>query len=162
MTTNKNAGEIVKQQLIEFLTKASAHVTFEDAVKNMSIENAGAKPENLPYSIWQLVEHIRIAQWDILEFSRNPNHISPKWPDEYWPKEASVSDKTAWERSLQQIEKDKEAFIQLLNDPSSDLYTPFPHGDGQNLLREALLIADHTSYHTGEILAIRRLLNDWG
>ncbi len=155
------ADTVIKKQLTELLTKAIAHATFEEAVENIEIKNVGIKPNNLPYSIWQLVEHIRITQRDILEFSRNSNHQSPKWPDEYWPKKEEPVDKAAWDKSLKQIEDEKDEFIKLINDPSADLYTPFPHGDGQNLLKEALLIADHTSYHVGEIIVLRRLLDDW-
>lgn len=121
----------------------------------------GGKPDKLPYSIWQLVDHIRIAQWDILEFSRNPHHESPQWPAGYWSKELAPADEAAWQQALDQIRQDRDAFVALLHDPQSNLYTPFAHGDGQNLLREALLIADHTAYHVGEIIIIRRLLDAW-
>lgn len=161
MSTNNHSDKIIKDQLTQLLTKAHAHATLDEALENISTEDAGKKPNDLPYSIWKLVEHIRITQWDILEFSRNPNHQSPNWPDDYWPKEDAPADENAWKNALQQIKNDSNEFIALLNEPESDLYTPFPHGNGQNLLREAMLIADHTSYHTGQIIAIRRLLNDW-
>jgi hypothetical protein len=161
MPKNTSADTVIKKQLTELLTIAIAHATFEDAVENLALNIVGIKPNNLPYSIWQLVEHIRITQWDILEFSRNPGHESPKWPDEYWPKKDEPDDKAAWDKSLKQIEDEKDEFIKLINDPAADLYTPFKHGDGQNLLREALLIADHTSYHVGEIIVLRRLLDVW-
>ncbi|ASZ13640.1 DinB family protein [Chitinophaga pendula] len=147
--------------LIQLLSKGNAHVTFEEAVNDLPAHLRGIQPEGLPYSIWQLVEHIRITQWDILEFSRDPAHVSPAWPDEYWPAETTPATKQDWEHSLEQIKKDRNAFIALIKDPSTDLYTPFPHGDGQHLLREAVLIADHTAYHTGQIILVRRLLKAW-
>lgn len=157
----KDSGEpILRKQLIEFLTKGNAHITFTEAVKNLPIEMIGLKPAHLPYSIWQIVEHIRIAQRDILEFCTKHDYKASAWPDDYWPKEIAPEIEAAWHRSLQQINQDLNEFIALINDPGSDLYTPFAHGDGQNLLREAMLIADHTSYHTGEIIVIRRLLGE--
>lgn len=153
--------DAVVKALKELLSGGHAHVSFEDAVKQLPANLQGVVPENMPYSIWQLVEHIRITQSDILEFSRDPEYQSPDWPAGYWPKETAPADATAWKHSLEQIRQDRNAFISLLEAPDADLYTPFPHGDGQHLLREAMLIADHTSYHTGEIVVIRRLLNAW-
>lgn len=147
--------------LKELLAGGHAHVTFEDAVKQLPEELQGATPPGMPYSIWQLVEHIRITQWDILEFSRNEKHQSPDWPSGYWPKEKAPADAAAWKHSLGQIRQDLKAFISLLEQPDADLYAPFPWGEGQHLLREAMLIADHTSYHTGEIIVLRRMLKAW-
>lgn len=149
------------KQLIDLLTKGNAHVTFEKAVENVSFKNIGVKPHNLPYTIWMLVEHLRIAQADILDFSINPNYKELNWPDEYWPKNESPKDEDEWKNCLDQILSDREQFINLLNRPDIDLFKSFGHGNGQNLLREALLIADHNSYHIGEIVLIRKLLNDW-
>lgn len=151
----------VIKQLADFITKGNAHVTFDEAVENVSFENIGIKPNNLPYSIWMLTEHIRIAQADILDFSMNSSYKELKWPDQYWPIVAMPENEMVWQKCLDQIAHDRNQFINLLNQPGVDLFTPFPHGNGQNLLREALLIADHNSYHTGEIVTIRRLLNDW-
>jgi hypothetical protein len=156
-----SANQEVRKQLLQLLKGGNAHQPFEEAVKDLPASLRGVKPEKLPYSIWQLVEHIRIAQWDILEFSRDPDHESPDWPEGYWPKELAPADDAAWEQSLAQIQEDQEAFVALLNAPNADLYAPFPHGDGQNLLREALLIGAHNSYHTGEIILVRRLLDAW-
>lgn len=149
------------RQLADLLTNGNAHVTFEQAVKNISFKYIGIKPNDLPYSIWMLAEHIRITQADILNFSVNSNYEELKWPDEYWPKDAMPKDESEWQKCLDRILHDRDKFVDLLNHPNVDLFTPFPHGNGQNLLREALLIADHNSYHTGEIVLIRRLLNDW-
>jgi uncharacterized damage-inducible protein DinB len=152
---------ILRNQLITLLEKSDAHQPLDAAIKNLPAELRGVKPENLPYSIWQLIDHIRAVQWDILEFSRNADYQSPPWPEGYWTKQVQPSDNNAWQQALDQIQQDRDTFIALLADPQLDLFQPFAHGDGQNLLREALLIADHTAYHVGEIIIIRRLLNAW-
>ncbi|MBW8687463.1 DinB family protein [Chitinophaga rhizophila] len=161
MATDRTHDKEVIKTLEQLLTKGNAHATFDDAVKDLPADKRGIVPEGVPYSIWQLVEHIRITQWDILEFSRDAKHTSPQWPEGYWPKETAPADDATWKNSLAQIKSDLQEFIALLKAPDADLYTPFAHGDGQHLFREALLIADHTSYHTGEIIVIRRLLKAW-
>lgn len=153
-------NQIVKQ-LVSLIAEGNAHVTFEDSVKDIPFEKLGKKPASLPYSIWMLVEHIRIAQADILDFSINPGYKTLKWPDEYWPTEQAPKDENECQNSLEQIRRDRDEFIALLHKPGVDLFSPFAHGEGQNLLREALLIADHNSYHTGQIILVRRLLDEW-
>lgn len=155
----KNDNQPLIAELEKLLRGGTAHVGFEDAIADLPASLLGETPENLPYSIWQLVEHIRIAQADMLDFSRNPHYKALNWPDDYWPEETAPKDKAEYEHSVQAIQDDLEAFIQLLQE--GDLYTPFPHGEGQTLLREALQIADHTAYHVAEIVVIRRLLNVW-
>ncbi|MBE9584194.1 DinB family protein [Mucilaginibacter sp. JRF] len=147
-------------ELTNFLTGKGAHVSFAEAVDGLPANLRGVKADNMPYSIWQLVEHIRIAQWDMLEFSRDANHQSPNWPEGYWPDEAAPESDEAWNASLKKIESDLQEFIALLKS-AKDIYAPFAHGTGQNLLREALQIGDHNAYHTGEILAVRRVLGAW-
>lgn len=154
-------NDAVRKQLIALLTGSNAHQSFDDAVNDLPAELRGVKPDKLPYSIWQLVDHIRRAQWDILAFSRDATHESPPWPSGYWTEEVAPADESAWRQALEQIRSDRDAFVSLLNDPTRDLYSSFEHGDGQNLLREAMLIADHNAYHIGEIIIIRRLLNAW-
>ncbi len=151
----------VRKQLTALLLGSNAHQSFDDAVEDLPAALRGEVPDKLPYSIWQLVDHIRIAQWDILAFSRDQNHQSPSWPSGYWTKDVAPADDAAWEQALAQIRQDRDAFVALLHDEHHDLYAPFAHGDGQNLLREALLIADHNAYHVGEIIIIRRLLGAW-
>jgi len=151
----------IVEELINLIGKGNAHASFEDAVADIALENIHKVPENLPYNIWQLAEHIRIAQWDILEFCKGPNHESPKWPDEYWPAADETVGTEKWEATLKAIKKDREEFFALLRDEKNDLKLPFDYGDGQTLFREALLIADHNAYHVGEIIIIRRLLKDW-
>ena len=152
--------ELVKQ-LSDLILKGHAHASLDDALDNVPAKIRGVVPDKLPYSIWQLAEHIRLAQWDILDFSRNPNYKEMKWPDDYWPKKKAPKDAAEWEKTIKQIKKDRKEFIALLENEEADLYTPFAHGSGQNLLREALLIADHNSNHVGEIIVIRRLLGAW-
>lgn len=151
--------ELLTEELKKLLISGGAHVSVKDAIADIPFELLGERPYGLPYSIWRLVEHIRIAQWDMLEFSKDGNHKSPKWPDEYWPKENAPADKNSWDKTVKQIDDDLKAFIELVE--QRDLYEPIPHGSGQNILREALQIADHNAYHTAEIIVIRRLLGIW-
>jgi hypothetical protein len=160
MAEMKNEKNNLVKELISLLTKGNAHLTFHDAVKNIPFVDLGKVPGNLPYSIWQITEHIRIAQKDILDFSANNNYKELDWPDDYWPKETAPKAETEWKRSLKQIEDDLNEFIGLLNS-TEDLFKSFDHGNGQSLAREAMLIADHNSYHVGEIIVIRRLLGNW-
>lgn len=149
----------ITNEVTKLLQGGSAHAGFEKAIVDLPAELRGIKPQGLPYSIWQLVEHIRIAQWDMLEFSKDGNHQSPKWPDDYWPKQAEPANDEAWNSSIKQIENNLKEFIELIQ--SEDLYERIPHGNGQTLLREALQIADHITYHIAEIIIIRRLLGAW-
>ena len=151
--------EILIAELKKLLNGGSAHVSLKDAVTGLPFELLGEKPEKLPYSIWQLVEHIRIAQWDMLEFSKDSNHKSPKWPDEYWVTALAPASEGKWLESLDQIDHNLNEFITLIE--SEDLFAQIPHGNGQNILREALQIADHNAYHVAEIVIIRRLLGAW-
>lgn len=154
-----NENKVIIDEVVKLLQGGSAHIGLKDALNKLPAKLRGTKPDNLPYSIWQLVEHIRIAQWDMLQFCIDANHQSPKWPDNFWPKETSPENDDAWEKSLQQIDSDLDKFIKLVK--TEDIYKELPHGDGQNILREALQIADHTAYHISEIVVIRRLLKDY-
>ncbi|MVN75078.1 DinB family protein [Hymenobacter sp. HMF4947] len=146
-------------ELTQLLAGGNAHATFEQACADLPAPLRNQAVPEVPYTIWQLVEHVRIAQWDIVEFCLNPAHKSPKWPDGYWSK--SAVDEAGWQATLAQIAHDQQRFIQLLEAPTTDLFAPLPHGDGQNIFREALLIGDHAAYHTGEIILVRRLLHAW-
>jgi hypothetical protein len=151
----------LREQLINLLTKGNAHVTFDDAVKNLPVELRGKRPKGLEHSPWQLLEHLRIAQWDILEFSRDAQHKSPEWPSGYWPVKPAPPDEKAWDKSLRAFRKDLKAMCALVEDESADLYAKIPHGDGQTLLREALLVADHNAYHVGQLVLVRKALGAW-
>jgi len=154
-----NKDKTIISELTKLLLGGNAHISLQDALKGLRPELRGAKPAHVPYSIWQLVEHIRIAQWDMLQFCRDAEHKELKWPDDYWPHEAAPANEDVWKGSLQQINDDLEEFIELME--HADIYQPLPHGQGQSVLREALQIADHNAYHIGEILALRRMLGDW-
>ena len=153
----------LRKQILYLLHGGHAHATFDDAVKDFSVKHRGTVPPNLPYSAWQLLEHLRISQRDILQFSAPPTggYHPLQWPDEYWPKSAEPPSGHAWDASIATIRKDLELFEALITKPDSDLFKTFRWGDGQNLLREALLIADHTAYHLGELVVLRRLLGIW-
>lgn len=152
---------IIRQHLVELLQGGSAHTTLDDALKSLPQNLRGAKTDLIPYSVWELVEHMRIAQWDIVEFSRNSSHVSPDWPEGYWPSESAPKNENIWNASLDAIQRDLQDMSDLIRDPKSDLFKPFPYGTGQTLMREAMLLADHNSYHLGQIVLIRKLLGAW-
>jgi hypothetical protein len=148
----------LRLHLVNLLTKAEAHVELESSLKDFPRDLRGQKPEGAPYTPWQLLEHIRIAQWDILEFSKDAKHQSPKWPEGYWPETEAPPDDKAWDKSVKQVLADLKAMSDLLSDVKNDLFAPIPHSDGQTLLREVLLVVDHNAYHLGQIVLLRRIL----
>ena len=151
----------LRKHLVNLLLGGNAHADFETVVKDIPAPLRGKTPKGAPHSPWELLEHLRIAQWDIVEFSRNPAHKSPDFPSGYWPAKATPPDDKAWEESLQAFRKDLQAMCALVKDPATDLFARIPHGDGQTILREALLVADHNAYHLGELVLLRRLLGAW-
>jgi uncharacterized damage-inducible protein DinB len=151
----------LRAELSALLKGGNAHVSFQVAIKNLLPELRSKKIENVPYTIWQLVDHIRIAQHDILSFCTNSRYQSPKWPEDYWNKSDGPKGAAEWTGCIQQISDDRRTFINLVENEQLDLFTPFTHGEGQNLFNEAQVIADHTSYHTGEIILLRRIFGDW-
>ena len=153
--------KLLRQHLLDLVKGGNAHATFEDIVEDFPVELVGKKPAGQPHTAWRLLEHMRIAQWDILEFSRNKTHESPKWPEGYWPQEDAPTDTSAWKKSVKAFHGDLDAMQKMVSDPKTDLYAKIPWGDGQTILREVLLIADHNAYHLGELLMIRRLLGAW-
>ncbi|MEZ0334610.1 MAG: DinB family protein [Gemmatimonadales bacterium] len=151
----------LRDHLSRVLAWQDAHATFEVAVEDIPSSHRGRVPKGLPYSPWQLVEHLRITQHDILDFCRNPKYVEMHWPDDYWPKSATPPSDTAWDESVRHFLEDRAALQALAADRSVDLLATIPHGSGQTYLRELLLVADHTSYHLGQLLAVRRLLGIW-
>jgi hypothetical protein len=147
--------------LVELLEGGHAHITFDDAVKDWPANLQGVRPEGAAHSPWEVLEHMRIAQWDILEFTRNPKHVSPEFPGGYWPKTQAPPDAKAWNNTIKSFRADLEAMIKLVENKKTDLFTPLAHGDGQTVLREAMLVADHNAYHLGELLLLRRLVGAW-
>ena len=151
----------LRQHLVNLLTRGEAHATFDDAVKDLPEELRGKVPPGAEHSPWQLLEHLRIAQWDILEFSRDAGHKSPQFPEGYWPAQAAPPGREAWEKSVDAFRADLKALCELVSDERTDLFAPIPHGDGQTILRQALLTADHNAYHLGQLVLARRLLGAW-
>ena len=154
--------EGLREQLARLLDWHDAHADFDTAIDGLPPALRGRVPEGLPYSPWQLVEHLRLAQHDILDFCRNPEYEEMSWPADYWPSEAEPPSARAWDESIAAYRRDREALRALALDPAADLFAPIPHGSGQTLLRELLLVADHTAYHVGQLVAVRRLLGAWG
>lgn len=153
-----NTDSILRKQLITSISGREAHIDFASAVKDFPPGLRGAKPSGAPHTAWQLLEHMRIAQHDILEFSRDPNYKSPEWPEGYWPETEAPPDTKAWESSVKALQQDARELDKLIEDSRQDLFKPFPHGDGQNLLREALLVASHNSYHLGQLVFLKKML----
>jgi hypothetical protein len=151
----------IRQHIARMLDWEEAHVGFDRAVEGIPAAARGSKPEGLPYSPWQLLEHLRRTQHDILDFCRNPHYQELKWPDDYWPAGAGPASEAAWDDSIAQVRKDRTALQQLAMDPDVELTAAIPHGTGQTYLRELLLVADHTAYHIGELVIVRRLLGIW-
>lgn len=154
MSTDK----ALREHLLYLLGGGGAHVDFETAVRDFPLETINQRAEHVPYTPWQVLEHMRIAQWDILEFSRDGGHVSPPWPEGYWPEEGLGADKDRWDRSIEGFRADLEAMKQLVKDPATDLFTPIEWGTGQTILREALLVADHNAYHLGVLITLKRVL----
>jgi len=151
----------LRQQLSRVMDWREAHADLSAAVANFPPELRGRTPEGFPRSAWQLLEHIRLALWDIVEFSRNSRHKSPDWPEGYWPKTSAPPTAAAWDQSLKSIRQHLDEMRELITDPKRDLFAPIPHGSGQTLLRQALLIADHNAYHIGQLVLVRKALGAW-
>ncbi len=153
--------QALREHLLYLLRGGGGHLDFEKAIADLPVELRGARPAGVAHSPWRLLEHLRIAQWDILEFCRNPRHVSPSFPDGYWPADDWPPDDKAWDRSVEAFRADLKAMQDLVADPATDLFAPIAHGDGQTALREALLVADHNAYHLGQLVMARRCLGAW-
>ena len=151
----------LREHLLYLLRGGGAHLDFEKATADLPAELRGAKPSGLLFTAWGLLEHLRIAQWDILEFSRDAKHVSPQWPTGYWPEGDAPPEDAAWDRSVKAFRAGLKAMQDLVKNPKTDLFTRLPHGEGQTTLREALLVADHNAYHLGQFVLVRRLLGAW-
>jgi hypothetical protein len=151
----------LREHLLYLLNGGGAHARFDDVVKDMPEKLRSVRPDGLPHSAWMLLEHLRLAQWDILEFSRNSKYKASEWPKDYWPKTEAPPSSDAWNKSIRQFRKDLKAMQDLVANPKTDPYARIPWGDGQTILREALLLADHNAYHLGQFVDLRRLLGSW-
>ncbi len=155
-----DTDKALREHLLYLLGGGGAHVDFETVVKDYPPEVINSRAGGVPYTPWQVLEHMRIAQWDILEFSRDAGHRSPPWPEGYWPARGAEADASDWNGSVEAFRADLEAMKALVRDPSTDLFAPIEHGEGQTILREALLVADHNAYHLGVLVTLKRLLTD--
>lgn len=160
-TMKTNQDRSLRQHLVDLLKGGNAHVRFEEVIAGIPPKLRGQKPRGLPHSPWMLLEHVRIAQRDILDFSRSQNHASPDWPEGYWPKTEAPPNSAAWHGSIKNFRKDLKAMQNLVANPKTDLYARIPWGEGQTVLREALLVADHNAYHLAQLVDTRRLLGAW-
>ncbi|HTU35787.1 MAG TPA: DinB family protein [Candidatus Acidoferrum sp.] len=150
----------LRETIGKMLNRSEAHVDWKEALDGVPVKARGVRPPGSPHSLWELLEHARIAQWDILEFSRDPKHVSPDFPSGYWPESPAPPSEAAWDKSAKSLLSDMESMRKLLEE-TKDLLAPIPHGSGQTILREALLAADHNAYHLGQFVLVRRLLGDW-
>jgi hypothetical protein len=156
-----NEENQLREQLSKFLDWDHAHVSFDQAMADFPFDLADKIPKGMAHSAWQLLEHMRIAQWDIYEFSVSAEHISPKWPEEYWPKNSTPPDKETWVNSIKNFRNDLKKIKKLVTDPAIDLFARIPHGTGQTLIRESLLVLDHNAYHLAQLVDLRRALGIW-
>lgn len=151
----------LRKHLAKLLQGGHAYVAYDTAVKNFPFEKTGTKPDGFDHSAWQILEHIRIAQGDIVEFTINADHVSPEWPEGYWPKNDAPETESQWQECIENFKKDLQVMINLVEDASTDLFSKIPHGTGQTVLREALLVADHNAYHLGQLVMLRKILGIW-
>jgi hypothetical protein len=153
---------LLRKQVVKLLTSSEAHADFDAAVNTLPVELRGKRPKGADHSPWELLEHLRIAQWDILEYAINPRHVSPEFPEGYWPRSPAPASAKQWDESVRGFRKDLKRLCELVLAESTDLYAKIPHGEGQTILRQALLTADHNAYHVGQLVLVRRLLGAWG
>ena len=153
--------KILREHLAKALDWNEGHVDWKTALADFPAKHRGTRPPGASHSAWELLEHARIAQWDILEFSRNPRHVSPGFPEGYWPKTPSPASQADWDKSVEAFQHDLQQMIELVKNPRTDLFAKIPHGDGQTVLRQALVLADHNSYHLGQLVDLRRALGAW-
>jgi hypothetical protein len=151
----------LREHLVNLLKAEGAHADFDAAIEGVPVDLRGKRPDGGDHSLWELLEHMRIAQWDILEFSRNAAHLSPDFPNGYWPKKPEPPHDYSWDETVKAFRADIKAMADLVSDEGTDLFKPIPHGDGQTVLREALLVADHNAYHLGQLILVRCLLGCW-
>lgn len=155
---NKHSDKLLREQLVKHLKGGEAFTTVDNIIKEINFDQLGIIPEGLPYSFYQLFYHLRLAQYDILQFSQDPEYESPKWPEGYWPEETAPQSIEQWQQLQESFYREREEFCQYLLTPANDLFEPFSFGSGQTLLREALLVIEHNAYHTGQLLVVLRLL----
>jgi hypothetical protein len=157
MSTDK----VLREQLLALLRSRNAHMGLEEAVADFPLEHINTRPPNVSYTPWHLLEHLRITQWDILEFVINPDHVSPSWPVGYWPHPDEQADPARWQKTIESFRADLKAVEKIVQDPKTDFFSDIPHAKGYNILREVLLVADHNAYHVGEFAILRQVMGTW-
>jgi len=156
-----SSDQIVREQLLALLRGGNAYFPFERIIAEFPAQHYNSKAPNVSYSPWHILEHLRRAQWDILEFIRNPAHISPDWPEGYWPAKDEQAGETRWQQTIANFKADLQALQDIVTNPETDLYAPLPHATGYTILREILVVADHNAYHIGEFAVLRQVMNNW-
>ena len=156
-----SSDQIVRDQLLALLIGGNAHMTFEQAVADFPAEHFNTKPINVTYTPWHILEHLRIAQWDILEFIRNPDHVSPQWPVGYWPHPDESADQEGWDKTTSSFLSNLGSLRNIIKDPDIDLYAPIPHAADYTIFREILVVSDHNAYHIGEFAILRQVMGTW-
>jgi hypothetical protein len=152
----------IREHLVQLLTESHAHMTFEEAVKDFPPEQMNTVIPNGVYTAWHLLEHLRLSQWDILDFIRNPNYQEGNWPEDYWPPRDRKASREDWDRTIAGFQADRHSLVEIAHDQATDLSAPIPHGSGQTIFRELLLVADHNAYHIGEFAIMRQVMGTWG
>ena len=155
------SDDIVREQLLALLRGGHAHMSFDQAANDFPLAYVNTRPPDTPYTLWHLLEHMRLAQWDILEFIRNPDHVSPEWPAGYWPDPQAEADASQWEQTIEAFRSDLRTLENMVKNPEVDLYADLPHATGYNILREILLVSDHNAYHIGELGILRQVMGLW-
>ena len=156
-----NNDRVVRDQLIALLRGGNAHLGFDNAVADFPLEYVNSKAPNLTYTPWHILEHMRIAQRDILEFIRDPDHVSPSWPDGYWPTPNTLANEAQWKKTIADFRNDLKALQELVANPGTDLSAPIPHAPDYTIFREILVVADHNAYHVGEFAGLRQVMATW-
>ena len=156
-----NTDEVVRKQLLQLLRGGNAHMPYDQAVADFPMDAVNIQPPNVPYTPWHLLEHMCITQWDILEFIRDPDHVSPSWPDEYWPAQDAQATPEDWKATIQSFRADLKALQDIVSDPETDLYAPIPHAKDYTIFREILVVSDHSAYHIGEFGILRQVMGTW-
>ena len=156
-----NSDKVARDQLLALLRGGNAHMPYDQAVVDFPMKEINTRPPNVPYTPWHLLEHIRLAQWDILEFIKNPQHVSPPWPDGYWPDRDEQADEAAWHKTITSFRADLKALQDIVQDPNTDLTAPIPHAKDYTIFREILVVSDHNAYHIGEFAILRQVMGTW-
>ena len=153
--------QIVRQQLLALLNGGNAHMSFEQAVADFPAEHFNTRPANVSYTPWHILEHLRIAQWDILDFIRNPDYVTPEWPKDYWPDAGEIAKQLQWDKTISSFLQDLQSLRDITADPETDLYAPLPHAPDYTIFREILVVSDHNAYHIGEFAILRQVMGTW-